>query len=78
MNTHTVVLNVLRELEIDTGDVGADTRLREDLEVDSTELVEIGVALERRAPVKVDTDEILALKTFGELVAYVDGALQRV
>jgi hypothetical protein len=35
------------------------------------------VALERRAPVALDTDEILALRTFADLVTYVDNAPRR-
>jgi len=77
VDTEGTIRTVLRELEIDTSGVDGHTRLREDLQVDSTELVEIAVALERRAPVALDTDEILALRTFADLVTYVDNAPRR-
>ena len=77
MDTNDVVLTVLRDLEIDTDGVDEATRLREDLQVDSTELVEIAVAIERRAPVALDTEAVLALKTVGDLLTYVDNAPPR-
>jgi len=77
VTTQSVLLGVLRDLEIKTDGVGDETRLREDLEVDSTELIEIAVAIEQRTSAAIDTNDILALKTFGELVTYVDHAPSR-
>lgn len=77
MDTRTIVLAVFRDLEINTTGIDETTRLREDLDVDSTELIEIAVAIERSIPRKVDTDDFLAVKTFGELVGYVDNAEPR-
>jgi acyl carrier protein len=77
VNSDSVVRDVLRELEFDLSGVDDATRLRDDLGVDSTELVEIGVAIERSTTVKIDTNEILRLKTIGDLVAYVDSAPRR-
>jgi len=64
-------------LDIDTHDVRDGTRLREDLAVDSTELVEIAVALEQAAPVAIGTDQIFAVRTFADLVACVENAPRR-
>jgi acyl carrier protein len=77
VNSSSVVRSVLRDLEIDISGAGDSARLRDDLGVDSTELVEIAVAIERSTTVKIDTDEILGLKTLGDLVAYVDKAPPR-
>jgi acyl carrier protein len=64
---------VLQELEIDVDGVRAATRLREDLAMDSTELVEACVALERSTRMKIDAAEVFTLRTVGELVTYVEG-----
>jgi acyl carrier protein len=77
VNSDSLVRDVLRELEFDLSGVDGATRLRDDLGVDSTELVEIGVAIERSTTLKIDTNEILRLKTIGDLVAYVDSAPRR-
>lgn len=77
MNTRETLIDVLRELKIDPAGIEAESKLREDLEIDSTELVEIAVAIEKRLAVSLDTDEFLALKTFGNMIDYVDRAAVR-
>jgi acyl carrier protein len=68
MDIDRILLDILRELKIDPVGIEPDTRLREDLEIDSTEMVEIAVAIEKRLPVSIDTDRFLALKTFGDMI----------
>lgn len=77
VDADAAVRKILCGLEIDVDGMEGSVRLREDLEVDSTELVEVAVAIEAALPVKIDTDGILAVKTLGELVAYVDQAPAR-
>lgn len=77
MTTDSLVLDVLRDLEIDVTGVDETTRLREDLQIDSTELVEVAVAIEDSTAIRMDTDEVLALKTIGDLIAYVANAPAR-
>lgn len=77
MDTNTVVREILVGLEIDVDGIDDQTRLREDLEMDSTELVEVAVAIEAAVPVVIDTNGFLALKTLGDVVAYVDHAPAR-
>lgn len=78
MDVRAEILSVFEELKVSTAGVDDDTRLREDLELDSTELVEIGVAVERRLPLDVDTAVFPALITFGEMVAFIEEALTTV
>ena len=74
MDTHDVVIEILRELKIDPAGVEPDSRLREDLDIDSTELVEIAVATEKSLSVTIDTDEFLRIRTFGGIVEYISAA----
>lgn len=74
MSPDHVVIRVMRRLEIDVAGVDEDTNLRDDLAIDSTELVEIAVALEATTATKLDTDEVLALKTVRDLMTFVDNA----
>jgi acyl carrier protein len=74
MDTRDVVIEILRELKIDPSGVEPASRLREDLDIDSTELVEIAVATEKRLSVVIDTDEFLRIRTFGGIVDYVTSA----
>ena len=74
MDTRETLIEIFRELKIDPTGVDDDSRLREDLDVDSTEMVEIAVAAEKRLAIAIDTDEFLSLKTFGAVVRYVSTA----
>jgi len=74
MDIRDTLADVFRELKIDPTGIEPDSRLREDLEIDSTELVEIAVALEKRLSISIDTDDFLALKTFGDMIGHVAAA----
>ncbi|MGN9913961.1 acyl carrier protein [Phytohabitans sp. LJ34] len=74
MEIRETLVEVFRELKIDPTGIEPDSRLREDLEIDSTEMVEIAVALEKRLSISIDTDDFLALKTFGDMMWHVAAA----
>lgn len=74
MDTRDVLIEIFRELKIDPSEVGPDSRLREDLDIDSTEMVEIAVATEKRLGIAIDTDAFLGIRTFGGIIDYVSAA----
>jgi acyl carrier protein len=74
MDTRDVLIEIFRELKIDPSGIDAESRLREDLDIDSTEMVEIAVATEKHLGVVVDTDLFLRIRTFGGIVDYVSAA----
>ena len=61
-----------RQLRIDENDINEDTLLREDLGVDSLDVVEMLVAIEDECGVMVPDDEIANLKTVGDVAKYVE------
>lgn len=65
------LIGIFRKLEFDPGQIDDGTRLKEDLEIDSTELAEIAVAIENSFPLQVDDSELRGLQTFGDVVAYI-------
>lgn len=69
MNIREEVVTVLRETGFRDDELTDDTVLAADLGIDSTELVEIVVALEQHFGIRVDMEEEGAFKTFGDLVA---------
>jgi acyl carrier protein len=75
MNVREELLTTLGDLGFDRGGIEDSTRLRQDLGIDSTELVEIGVAIERRLRRRVDSGELCCLETFGQMVATVEQSL---
>ena len=77
MNVHTTLVDLLRELGFDPARLQDGVRLRQDLNVDSTELVEIAVAIERRLRVSIDAGTFQAVATVGELFQFVEAAPAR-
>ncbi len=65
----TEILAFLKEKRgIDPGQVTDDSRLADDLGLDSLALVEMGFALLVQHGLMLDDDQILRLRTFGDLL----------
>jgi len=77
MDVRDELRGLLEQLGFDLDGLHDGVRLREDLEIDSTELTEIAVAIERRRSTRVDAARFQALKTFGELVEFVESVPAR-
>lgn len=75
MNVRSEILRVMDDLSIDTSDLSEETRLREDLDMDSTEMVEIAVGLEKRLSVVIEDAVFTRLRTFGDMVQLVQSSL---
>lgn len=71
IETHRQVADVLGQLGFKDTELTKDARLAEDLDIDSTELVEIVVALEKQFGVEIDTDAEETFVIFGDLVGCV-------
>ncbi|MEG3626645.1 acyl carrier protein [Streptomyces poriticola] len=69
MDVRDEVVDVLRGVGFEDGELRDDRHLSRDLDIDSTELVEIVVALEQRFGIAVDADAEGGFTTFGDLVA---------
>lgn len=67
MNIRTELLSAMQDLSINTDTINSETHLREDLEMDSTELVELAVMLEKRLSFSIDDAALGKLPTFGEV-----------
>ncbi len=59
------------QLQVDRDQVTADTRFREDLDVDSLDLVEATLALEDALGVKIPEEEMEDVETVGQAVELV-------
>jgi len=59
------------ELEVDPGEIAEDTRFREDLAIDSLDLLALAQELEDRLGVKVPEEQAADLKTVGDVADFV-------
>lgn len=73
MNTLETVRDILsKQLRIEKSEINEETSIREDLGVDSLDVVEMLMSIEEEFGVVVPDDEIANLKTIGDVAKYVD------
>ncbi|MEE0946783.1 MAG: acyl carrier protein [Acutalibacteraceae bacterium] len=63
---------ISEQLEIDAETVTMETRLGEDLNADSLDIVEMLMSLEDEFGVDIPDEEIEKMKTVGDVVAYIE------
>jgi acyl carrier protein len=63
---------VVKKFKVQPGNVSSTTRLREDLNVDSLDAVELIMELEDTFNVKISDDEAQKLKTIGDIVSFIE------
>ncbi|MDE7071519.1 MAG: acyl carrier protein [Clostridia bacterium] len=59
------------QLSMEQSKITNDTSLREDLQADSLDIVEIIMSIEEEFGIQVDDDDALAFKTVGDVVKYI-------
>jgi acyl carrier protein len=65
------------EFEVSRALLLPDKRLREDLELDSLDAVDMIVALEQSLAIRVDEDKAKQIRTVGDLYSFVERMLAR-
>jgi acyl carrier protein len=63
---------VAEQLEIDAETITAETRLNEDLNADSLDVVEMLMSLEDEFGVDIPDEEIEKMKTIGDVVEFIE------
>jgi acyl carrier protein len=66
----------VREFELEERDVGAHAQLREDLQLDSLDAVDMVVALEKRFKIRIPEDQARAVKTVGDVYDFLERAIK--
>ncbi len=71
----TAVAEVLAEVtNVSVADVAPDKTLAEDLDVDSLSLAELGVALQDKFGIELSDEQVIELKTVGDVIEAIQGA----
>jgi len=63
-------------IECEPGDIKLETRLEEDLEADSLDLVELAMALEEELSLEIPDEELEGIRTVGDAVEFVAERVQ--
>jgi acyl carrier protein len=67
---------LINEFEIDSALIMDSTLLKEDLEIESLDLVDIIVMIEKEFKVKVKPEEIVKVKTMHELYDFIEAEVK--
>jgi acyl carrier protein len=82
MDSHATTLDVeeiiskvddilINEFELDDEGVVPEARLREDLDLDSLDGVDLVIALEKTFGIRLEDEELLEMKTVGDIHAHI-------
>ena len=72
MTFDTVKEMIAAQLRVDASAITEDSRLVEDLKADSANIMVMIMDLEDRFGITVEDDQIMKLKTVGDVVRYID------
>ncbi len=67
-----IIAKLVEQLDIDASTVTADSRFVEDFEMDSLDMVEMLIGIEKELDIMIPNEEIKDVKTVGELAAYLE------
>ena len=74
MTLDTVKEMIASQLRVDAASITEDSRLVEDLKADSANIMVMIMDLEDRFGITVEDDQIMKLKTVGDVVKYIESA----
>ncbi len=63
---------IAEQLSIPVENITEDTRLIEDLKADSLDIVELVMDLEQRYNIEIPDEELVRIKTVGDIVKFVE------
>ena len=68
----TVKSMIAKQLKVDEASITPESRLIEDLKADSANVIVMIMDLEDKYGIMVEDDQIMKLKTVGDVVAYIE------
>lgn len=67
-----IIAKLVEQLDIDADSVTSESRFVEDFEMDSLDMVEMLIGIEKELNIMIPNEEIKDVKTVGELAAYLE------
>ncbi len=68
-----IIKNLMEQLDLKREDITSESSFVDDFEMDSLDMVEMLIELEKQTDIKIPNEEVKDLKTVGDLVAYLEG-----
>jgi Acyl carrier protein len=67
-----IIAKIVEQLDIDRDTINSDSRFIEDFEMDSLDMVEMLIGIEKELNIMIPNEELKDVKTVGELAAYLE------
>ena len=67
-----IIKNLVEQLDLDKDEITMDSNFVDDFEMDSLDMVEMLIDLEKETGIKIPNEEIVDIKTVGQLVDYLE------
>ena len=68
-----IIKNLVEQLDLDRDEIKMESNFVDDFEMDSLDMVEMLIDLEKETGIKIPNEEIADIKTVGQLVEYLEG-----
>jgi len=68
---------LIDEIEVEKESIAENSRLKDDLGIDSLDFVDIAVIVERKFGFKIKAEEMMSVQTLGEFYNYIDSKINR-
>lgn len=68
-----IIKNLIEQLDLKREDIKPESSFVDDFEMDSLDMVEMLIELEKETGIKIPNEEVKDLKTVGDLVSYLEG-----
>lgn len=66
---------LIEDLEIDPENIKLESRLKEDMGIDSLEVVDVVVLVDETFGIKLNASDLKSLKTFGDFCSFIEKKL---
>jgi len=68
---------LIEEIEVEKENIAENSRLKDDLGIDSLDFVDIAVIVERKFGFKIKAEEMMSVQTLGEFYNYIDSKINK-
>jgi acyl carrier protein len=68
-----IIKNLMEQLDLSREEITPESSFVDDFEMDSLDMVEMLIDLEKETGIKIPNEEVKDLKTVGALVSYLEG-----
>lgn len=68
-----IVKNLMEQLDLKREDITPESSFVDDFEMDSLDMVEMLIELEKQTDIKIPNEDVKDIKTVGDLVTYLEG-----